>query len=336
MAKFFIFKNEELLIKFFSQIKSSSNLKWKEIAFKLNVSRDTLERYRSNSSRIRGDLFYKLLDFIPFESREEILRNVKEVDSKDWLSHGGKMAYTINFEKFREGRKKGVIGLKKYQKTRKNNPKIIPKIDFELSKDICEFIGAFIGDGMFNLYRNKVYHIEFSGDSRKDLDYYQEGIIPIIQSVIPNLKPHIYKVKDRNCIRILFFSKNLFYFLKDGFGFIPGKKTYTVKIPEKIMNSKDEFIYSTIRGIFDTDGCVYFDKREGYKRPYPRIVLQIASEPLFMQLNTYLSKKFKIYSGKNNRNIYYIEIYGFNQLKEWMSKIGFSNKRHLDKIASVA
>lgn len=39
------------------------------------------------------------------------------------------------------------------------------------------------------------------------------------------------------------------------------------------------------------------------------------------------------HTGKyKNRKIYYIEIYGFESLNKWVSEIGFSNIRHLNKL----
>jgi len=128
-------------------------------------------------------------------------------------------------------------------------------------------------------------------------------------------------------------KNNFIEFLKQEFGFNPGVKTYTVSIPKRILLAGDEYIRATIRGIFDTDGTIFFDKRKGYKTPYPRISLNTASNALYFQLRNYLSKDFKIYSGKyKNREIYFIEVYGFNSLNKWMSQIGFSNSRHLSKL----
>ena len=113
-----------------------------------------------------------------------------------------KKAYLINIKKFDEGRKKGIHSIKL---SRRKHTKYLFS-DFELTPEICEFVGAFIGDGFFNCYKNKLYHIEFAGDSRYDLDYYKKVIIPSIKSIVPNIKPHIYKVKSRNSIRIIFYS----------------------------------------------------------------------------------------------------------------------------------
>lgn len=175
--------------------------------------------------------------------------------------------------------------------------------DVTLSKEVCEFIGAFIGDGFFNCYNNKLYHIEFSGDKRFDFNYYNKIIIPIIKKEILELNPHISFTKDENTMKVRFFSKKLFCFLKQEFGFKPGVKTYTVSIPDRIIDAGEEYINQAIRGIFDTDGCIFLDRRKSYKMPYPRITINTASKPLYNQLQSYLSKKFNLYHGKLTNRI---------------------------------
>ena len=285
--------------------------------------------YYKQGYNIPQTVFNNLLNYLPLNERKIFLETIEKINSNEWLSRGGKKAYKINFIKFKEGRLKGLNLLK----LSKHKFKSFSFPQFKLSPEICEFIGAFIGDGFFNCYNNKLYQIEFSGDSRLDRDYYTHVIIPLIKRELPELKPSISFSKDKNTLKVRFFSKQLFCFLKQEFGFKPGVKTYTVTIPSRIMNSGEEFINRAIRGIFDTDGCIFFDKRKRYRVPYPRIIIHIASEPLYNQLKDYLLNKFSIHHGKLvNRNIYYIEIYGFDSLRKWMSEIGFSNDRHLNKL----
>jgi len=333
MSIFIKFIDDTSRVAFFNKIKENSNLTWKDLRKTHQISKGCLDNYKSGLSAIPEIIFHKLLSYLPEEFKFNTLQTTISIDSTDWLKKGGRNAYRINFKKFEEGRLKGIKSIKIISK----KPKIFSFSTFKLSPEICEFVGTFIGDGFFNCYNNKLYHIEFSGDKRFDTDYYYETIIPIIKREIPELKPQISFPKNKNTLKVRFFSKKLFCFLKQEFGFKPGVKTYTVTIPERIMNAGEEYIDRAIRGIFDTDGTFFLDERKSYKRPYPRISLQTASEPLYNQLREYLSKYFSLNSGKNkNRNIYYIEIYGFDSLKKWMSKIGFSNKRHLNKIATVA
>lgn len=329
MTDFINFIEDKSKKEFFYNVKKEANKSWKQIGLDNQIPKCSSERYRNGSVSIPMIVFNKFLNYLSKEDKSVVLNQIKIISSKEWLSLGGKNAYKKNEPIFQYGRLKGL----KSMKDRGRKIKTFDFPNFKLSEDICEFVGTFIGDGFFNCYKNKVYQIEFSGDKRFDLDYYTRIVIPIIKREIPELNPRISFVKNKNTIKIRFFSKQLFCFLKQEFGFKPGVKTYTVTIPERIINAGEPYIDRTIRGIFDTDGTVFFDKRKAYKKPYPRISLQIVSEPLYIQLKNYLSRYFSLNEGKNkNRKTYYIEVYGFESLRKWMSKIGFSNDRHLIKL----
>ncbi|MDO8459880.1 MAG: LAGLIDADG family homing endonuclease [Nanoarchaeota archaeon] len=323
-------RDENIRKYFFELVKEKNSGLWKNVRKEYKTPRATFDKYRTGKLFIPEELFFKLFQDLNAKEKAYIMSSIEKFPDNFGNVLGGKKAYSINFDKFKEGRIKGA------QTMNKKRDNLTP-INFDkiyLDKEICEFVGAFIGDGCFNKYKNKVYHIEFAGDKRYDLPYYKEKIIPIIRNFIPKIKPHFYISNRReNAVRIVFYSKELFIFLSDFIGFIPGKKTHTVKIPDKIMLSNDSLVRATIRGIFDTDGGVFLDKRKVYKKVYPRIIFSTVSKPLYEQLNQYLSKNFKIYRRFNEkRHIYIIEIYGINQMKRWMSLIGFSNKRHLIKI----
>lgn len=325
-----IFTNESIRKSFFDEVKKNYNKNWKEIRLIIDISKATLERYVSGKTSIPEEIFLKFLTILDEDSQKNTLGKIKKLSNNYGQIKGGKIAYKLNYKKFEEGRRKAIRANKIKKKKKFNFDSV------ELSEGICEFIGAFIGDGFFNSYNNKLYQVEFAGDSRLDLNYYKEKIIPIITKIFPNLNPRIYKVKSKNALRVVFYSKELFCFLKDYIGFVPGRKTHTVEIPYKILINTN-LIYPTIRGIFDTDGGIYFDKRKGYKKDYPRIHFSTVSENLFMQLSEILLKEFKIYTRYNKkRNIYVIELYGYSNLNKWMSLIGFSNERHFEKVASVA
>ena len=211
------------------------------------------------------------------------------------------------------------------------------KINLILNNEICEFIGAFIGDGYLGNYGKKEnqYVVGISGDQKLDEDYLKNHLKPLIKRNFPFTSPKLYYRTDENTLMFKIYSKEL-YQLFISLGFTKGKKSHKVIIPKQIYEN-EEFMKATVRGIFDTDGCIFFDKRKNYKRPYPRITLQMASVDLINQLEAYLSKEFKLYVNKSNRDGYrnYIEIYGHNHLKKFLKRIGFSNKRHLDKIKTM-
>ena len=177
-------------------------------------------------------------------------------------------------------------------------------INMKLNEELCEFIGAFIGDGFYNIYQPGKYIIQFTGDYILDYHYYKNTIIPIGSKLFDNTNPKIKKKKDKNALIVNYLSKNLFYMFKYRFNFPQGKKAKKVIIPSEIINIKDKkLIYATIRGIFDTDGGVFLDKRKIYKKPYPRITLKISSTELFKQIKEILENEFKLFiSKKKNKN----------------------------------
>lgn len=314
----------------FCEIKELAGNSWKGVQIKFGIPRKTLDQYRSGGLTLPEELFLRFISFLEESKKREIILNSERLPDNFGQIKGGERAYIINKSKFEEGRKKGMRVMTKM-------PDKPISFSLDLTLQICEFAGTFIGDGCFNLYKNKLYQVEFAGDSRYDSDYYQKVIIPAITNVVPDVRPHVYKSKTGNSQRVVFYSKKLFIFFRDFLGFIPGKKSYTVAIPEKILKAGDEYVRATIRGIFDTDGGVFLDKRKQYILPYPRIILQTVSKPLYDQLSSYLSPLFSLYKSFNQkRQVYIIEIYGIQQVKRWMSLIGFSNQRHLKKIASVA
>jgi hypothetical protein len=206
-----------------------------------------------------------------------------------------------------------------------------------LNREICELIGAFIGDGYMGSYGKTKSHyvIGLAGDKLLDEEYFKEYLVPLIKRNFSFVNPKLRYRPDEGTLMLRLNSKKLFGFFVE-LGFKPGKKSDTVKIPE-IITKDQELMNATLRGIFDTDGSIFFDKRKCYKQPYPRITLQSASIGLVGQIEKYLSARFKLYANKSNRDGYrnYVEIYGYQQLERFLKEIGFSNRRHLNKLVPL-
>ena len=135
-----------------------------------------------------------------------------------------------------------------------------------------------------------------------------------------------------NTLRLIVYSRPLFLLLRDEWGFSVGKKADRLTIPPSIR-ACDSSMKSFIRGLFDTDGCVFFDKRNRYRRPYPRLVLEVTCHKLFKEVADYLETYFRIRKCKRVRHglfpISCLEIYGHAQLARWLEIIGFSNQKHI-------
>ena len=210
----------------------------------------------------------------------------------------------------------------------------------KINEELAELIGCFMGDGGVHNSKNSHYLIYFTGHSKLDVEYYRNKIIPIIVKYF-NLKASIKKVKGKNAINVVFNSKKLYYFFLQSLKLNQGRKSDIIEVPGVIRD--DETLFRRlIRGLYDTDGGVFLDKREVYSKPYPRLFYHTISKVLHIQLKDYLSKYFnfysyrRVYKNSNYNDLYSLEIYGKKNLYKWMQIIGFSNKRHLDKVALVA
>ena len=121
-----------------------------------------------------------------------------------------------------------------------------------------EFIGIMIGDGCVLHYpRHRIYGIEISGNADEEKDYYQKIAKFIKEKYNLNPKVFVKKSKQRKGLKLRVYNKRLAENLI-AWG-ISGNKTFTTKIPEELLLDwqKSKFV---IRGIFETDGSLYFSK----------------------------------------------------------------------------
>lgn len=316
------FKSDKIREEFFQKIKSYLGVKnWADVALSFSLSRTHFQKYQYGALLLPRGLFERMLSII---SENDRLKFNKAIYSKpgNWgCAKGGKALYEKYPERFETRRLNGL------RKLRSINPSHEINSFQELSKDLCEFVGAFIGDG----YVANGKTIGIAGNTTLDASYF--NYLSNISFQLFNLKGSITNSKISNGSYLRFNSKNLYTMFTGRFGFPKGSKAHIVKIPDEILFSNEEYLLATIRGIFDTDGCVFFDKRKTYSKPYPRITLDTVSKNLAEQVVQILENYFPVYLWNDaKRNSWHIEIYGHNQLEKWMKLIGFSNERHLNKI----
>lgn len=327
------FESSKIRKNFFEVVRFSVNIpSWTKLAFFFGLSKGTFQNYQYGTSLIPKLIFEKMLDLLVKEE-QNFFREKIFLKKENWgASKGGKITFEKHPEIFEKGQKVSILvrKIRSFQR---------PVINISLSENLCEFVGAIIGDGNIDGSLKKInnlptYTISITGDLKLDYDYLVNYHSNLILDLF-NVKSKLYFRKDYNAVIMKLFSKKIFCLLTKRFGFKPGNKNYSVKIPEEILNSDDKLIFSTIRGIFDTDGTFFVDNRPVYKKPYPRIALQTVSRPLFLQLKNFLEKYFYLYTFEDSkRKAYSIEVYGCEQLDLWMRLIGFSNKRHLNKISN--
>ncbi|OGI12166.1 hypothetical protein A3K64_02425 [Candidatus Micrarchaeota archaeon RBG_16_36_9] len=193
-----------------------------------------------------------------------------------------------------------------------------PKI---LDEALAEEIGLHIGDGTLLLPRN---YFALRGYARDEYEYYKNYISKLYKNIY-NFNPKIFTRGSicgfEKCSRAIFSFKNKII------GLPHGKKSYDVDIPEIVKKSRNEkLIAACIRGILDSDGCIWFSKNG----KYPRIEISSKSKRLIRSIGFYLDKM------GFQPNLQYddtkIVLNGEVMLNLWMEKIGTNHPKHKLKV----
>ncbi|MEK6888995.1 MAG: LAGLIDADG family homing endonuclease [Nanoarchaeota archaeon] len=195
----------------------------------------------------------------------------------------------------------------------------------------AELIGMHVGDG--TLYRTNsgslVWEIRGSVDEKEFYAY----IAHLIKNVFNvEVKP---KYRGINSYGIQTSNKKITNFFVQK-GFRPGSKVYTVGIPEYIKNGCIEIKMAFVKGLFDTDGCVWFCKNNTKYSYYPKIEFSFASQNLLNDLfNVLENMNFRVHRWQNIRKdgiSFKICLAGFKNLTKWMKEIKPANSKHIDRV----
>lgn len=196
-------------------------------------------------------------------------------------------------------------------------------------KNFAEVCGIHTGDGYLRNDGKRI-ELEVGGNINEEKKYYDSYVIPLFKRTLGiNIKGKFFKSKGTYGFVIR--EKDIIeLFNKVGFPY--GKKESKVKVPELIISSNStEVTAAFLRGYFDADGSLSFDKKVK-KHNYPRIMLGTVSKELFTDLKKMLkSLKFKFSTDKiksknvNERIRYRIWIYGKENLEKWMKIVGSKN-----------
>jgi len=127
---------------------------------------------------------------------------------------------------------------------------------FPVDKYFAELLGAFAGDGWMSK-GNSGISLFISGNPKDERDYYDKRIKFLFKKVFrKEVFPREFSYWGTYgiCVGNKGITKEFI-----SAGMIVGKKAHKVTVPEEII--LNHFLYTSfIRGLFDTDGCIYFTK----------------------------------------------------------------------------
>ncbi len=209
-------------------------------------------------------------------------------------------------------------------------------IPTSITPELAEETGWHIGDGSMNFYNNKGYKkgiYQLRGHIEDDKEHYIIRIKPIFK-LLYGININLREMPSTRVFGFQIWNDELVRF-KEKLGLPLGKK-FDVVIPETFLTN-NELRIAVIRGIFDTDGCVYLEKKNN--KLYPRMQIVTISEKLAVQLLNIFNSlglrttmhKEKSNRGGNRMQAYLVSIRGTEMFHKFMEIIKPANPKHIKK-----
>jgi hypothetical protein len=215
----------------------------------------------------------------------------------------------------------------------------------KISESFAEIIGMTLGDGCISVTKR---YCEFAllGDRNEEREYYENYVIPLLNKelFVPLLNKQLFgkEYKKSGVFGVYCFRKEVVdKFLEAGLK--SGSKLHA-QIPESILKDQ-KLTYAFLRGIFDTDGSLYFNKNYSTKienriHNRPRLKLEITSLSIIKQVfevlklegySPYLKPPYK---GKRDTNpLQAIILQKKKDVERFLIEIGLRSIKHLTKWA---
>lgn len=210
------------------------------------------------------------------------------------------------------------------------------KIPSKISSELAEETGWHIGDGSMNYYQNRGKlrgFYQLRGHIEDDKEHYKERIKPLFKEIY-GLDVSLREMPSTRVFGFQLWNDELIKFkIKIG---LPLGKKYEIEIP-KLFLKNNKLKKDVIRGIFDTDGGIYLEKKN--KKLYPRLYVTTISFKLSEQLLEILNnlgiratKYSQLYNKKFDRQkSYIITIRGVKMFDRFMEEISPKNPKHIAK-----
>jgi len=215
----------------------------------------------------------------------------------------------------------------------------------KMTEELAEETGIHIGDGMMNIYPQTEkpntfnYVVKVSGNKDDDKVFYDSYLSQLILKVYRrNVKPKLLKWNEYG---IRFQSKSIVLFKYRIMGLPLGKKLQLSGIPKLIKDSNDRILLACIRGIFDTDFSIIFQKSSSGIYNFPRIACVMTNKGIILDLLTILKENFSINvrsqfdkkakSSNGNEIIYHKLIINGSEIEDLLRLVKPKNPHHISR-----
>lgn len=317
-------RNNELKVLRHALLAGSNNVS--KIAREMRLNRKTFDGWITGKTTIPLAVYDRLLKKtdISFESRGIVFLpdnwHNSDAGKKGGLITGSQ--YEKNFGTT-EGRiKGGKISAILHKEKEGTNFKILREYNTpRYCDDYAELLGILFGDGHLSQYQ-----VSVMTNSKTDLQHIEfiKGLFRELFSIDAALR---FK-KGQNAVELLVYSKVIVDFINGSGMPIGNKLDAGLRIPDWIKMKKS-FRKAFLRGLFDTDGCIYEDKRKAKNRAYNYKCIAITSysEQLRKDIVDILIERG--YSPTNTKKQKSVFLRKQLDVARFFKDIGSNNQKHL-------
>jgi intein/homing endonuclease len=306
---------------FFKEILSKTS--WEELQKYSGVSGRTLRAWRAGETSMPASIARDWSNKYRIELPRHSILFLNETRRQAGIA-GGKMRQKMwGNPGTPDGR---VLGGKRAIESHKKNlqsPFVSKSISLpELSIELAELFGIILGDGTITNYQ----FILFSNSL--DEAEYAVFLTELVRKLF-GFTPVIIFSPKKNVIHIISSRKNAVEYLVK-LGLSKGNKVkHQVDVPDWIKENQS-YSDACLRGLIDTDGCVYLDSHKINEKYYSSQCISFtnASVPLL----NFVESRFKALGFHPTRSGRDIRLRKKTDVLRYAKEIGFSNPKHAQKI----
>jgi len=292
----------------------------KEAAKCLGVPRRTFRNWLDERNCIPECAFNKIINSKPVLL--DFARYIEKKLDPNWGQQlGGKETIKLILEKYGSAEilRRQKKGGKKNAESRLR--KIQDRMPTTTNINALEALGALIGDGWIGRYGRRK-QVAVCGNLKKELQYGKH--LSRIFAKTFGIKPYLVERKEVNTFYLIMQNSVLFDYFNREFDFPIGKK-------ERFNTKKFPNIWRlqipVIRGLFDTDGSIYFDKSIAYRNPYP--IIEIASKN--KELKNWIMTALEKNGFRPIMHLRGVRLKGLKSTNRWFKEITPHNKAKVRK-----
>jgi len=224
-----------------------------------------------------------------------------------------------------EGRKRGGLNSLKTHQLRNTGFKRLKHVKYpSQSIDFAELLGILAGDGHVDTYQ-----VTMTTNAKTDFKHakYVSGLFTDLFNVEAPIK---FKKTKNTCI-VVVSSRAICDFLVRN-GMIRGNKVKSQLSMPPWIRSRNGYRFAFLRGLFDTDGCVYVDVHKIKGRTYKNVGMAFTNRSLPLLVD-FKSSLERMGLHPTQKTKYTVFLRRERDIHRYFAVVGSSNPKHLQKIS---